>query len=138
MKLFSVIPGIIACGVFFLIARLLFIPHVAFLTALLFTLAHWPVRISRYAWDVSVMIMTFSLAVWLLVLAMQRGRPLYAYFAGLAGGLCLYSYLGARICILSLLLYLVFEYAVTRGRSIFKHTIAFAIGCLPAALLLCL
>jgi len=133
MKLFSIIPGIVACGAFFLIARLLFSPRVAFLTALLFTFAHWPVRLSRYGWDVSFMIMTFSLAVWLLVLAMQRGRPLYSYLAGLIAGLSLYSYLGARICLISLLLFLTFEFAMTRGRSIFRHLTAFAIGAAMAA-----
>jgi len=133
MKLFSIIPGIVACGVFFLIARLLFSPRVAFLTALLFTFAHWPVRLSRYGWDVSFMIMTFSLAVWLLLLAMQRGRPLYSYLAGLIAGLSLYSYLGARICLISLLLFLIFEFAMTRGRSIFSHVTAFVIGAAMAA-----
>jgi len=116
MKLFSIVPGIVACGVFFLIARLLFSSRVAFLTALLFTFAHWPVRLSRYGWDVCFMIMTFSLALWLLLLAMQRGRPLYSYLAGLIAGLSLYSYLGARICLISLLIFLTFEFAMTRVR----------------------
>lgn len=128
MKLFSVIPGIIACGAVFAIGQLLFNPRVAFATALLFAFAHWPVRLSRYGWDVSFMIMTFSLALWLLLLAMQRGRPLYNYLAGLIAGLSIYSYLGAQICLISLLLFLTFEFAMTRGRSIFRHVTAFAIG----------
>jgi len=39
------------------------------------------------------MVMAFAIAIWLLLLAMQRGRPLYAYFSGMTAGLCLYSYL---------------------------------------------
>ena len=133
MKLFSVIPGVIACGAVFLIGQLLFSRRIALLTTLLFTFAHWPVRLSRYGWDASFMIMAFSLAIWLLLFAMQRGRPLYAYAAGLTAGLCLYSYLASRVCLLSLLFFLAVECAMTRGRSIFKHGIAFATGAAMAA-----
>jgi len=128
MKLLSVIPGIIACGAVFLINRLLFDRYVALWTALLFTFAHWPVRLSRYGWDVSFMIMAFSLTIWLLLLAMQRGRPVYAYFSGVTAGFCLYSYLGSRICLLSLLSFLVLEWMLARSRWIFRQGIAFATG----------
>jgi hypothetical protein len=118
MKLFSVIPGVIACGAVFLIAQRLLSRRIALLTALLFTFAHWPVRLSRYGWDVSFMIMLFALAIWLLLLAMQHGRPLYAYISGSAAGLALYSYLASRVCLLSLLLFLAVECAITRRRLI--------------------
>ncbi|HEY3168815.1 MAG TPA: glycosyltransferase family 39 protein, partial [Candidatus Binatia bacterium] len=132
MKLFSVIPGVIACGAVLLIGQLLFSRRIALLTTLLFTFAHWPVRLSRYGWDASFMIMAFSLAIWLLLLAMQRGRPLYAYASGLTAGLCLYSYLASRVCLLSLLFFLALECAMTRRRA-FKHAIAFATGAAMAA-----
>jgi 4-amino-4-deoxy-L-arabinose transferase-like glycosyltransferase len=128
MKLLSVIPGIIACGAIFLICQLLFDRRVALWTALVFTFAHWPVRLSRYGWDVSFMVMAFSLSIWLLLLAMQRGRPLYAYFSGMIAGLCLYSYLASRICMLSLLGFLVLECVFRRSQWIFRHGIAFATG----------
>ena len=63
MKLLSVIPGIIACGAVFLISQLLFDRRVALWTALLFAFAHWPVRLSRYGWDVSFMVMGFATAI---------------------------------------------------------------------------
>ncbi|MBI2230689.1 MAG: glycosyltransferase family 39 protein, partial [Deltaproteobacteria bacterium] len=128
MKLLSVIPGIIACAAVFLICQLLFNRRVAFGTALLFALAHWPVRLSRYGWDVSFMVMTFALAIWLLLLALQRGRPLYAYLSGITTGLCLYSYLGSRICALSLVAFLFLEWLLGRSRWIVRHGIAFTIG----------
>jgi len=40
----------------------------------------------------------------------------------------LYSYLGARICLLSLLCFLVWDGLYRRERSILKHGIAFATG----------
>ncbi len=133
MKLFSVIPGIIACAIFFLIARMLFDSNISLLAALLFAFAHWPVRLSRYGWDVSFMVMMFCLAIWLLLLSLDRGRPLYAFLAGLAAGLSLYSYLGARICLLSLLLYCAAECAWRREPSIFRPAMAFFIGAAAAA-----
>jgi 4-amino-4-deoxy-L-arabinose transferase-like glycosyltransferase len=128
MKLFSAIPGIIACGAVFLISHLLFSRRVALWIALLFTCAHWTVRLSRYGWDVSFMVMAFSIAIWLLLLGMQRGRPLYTYFAGMTAGLSLYSYQGARIGVLSLLSFLALEWVLARDRRIFKHATAFAAG----------
>jgi 4-amino-4-deoxy-L-arabinose transferase-like glycosyltransferase len=128
MKLLSVIPGIIACGAVFLICQLLFDRRIALWTALLFSFAHWSVRLSRYGWDVSFMVMGFSLAIWLLLLAMQHGRLLYAYLSGITAGICLYSYLGSQICLLSLLSFLTLEWVVTRGRWIARQGIAFATG----------
>ena len=133
MKLLSVIPGVIACGGIFLIGQLVFERRVAFCTALLFAFAHWPIRLSRYGWDASFMVMTFSVAIWLLLLGMQRGRPLYAYCSGMAAGLGLYSYLGSRICLLSLLAFLVGEGVYKRDRSILKQGIAFATGAATVA-----
>ena len=133
MKLLSVIPGIIACGAVFLICQLLFDRRVALWTALLFTFAHWPVRLSRYGWDASFMVMAFAIAIWLLLLAVQRGRPLYAYFSGMTAGVCLYSYLGSRICLLSLLGFFALEGVLRRSPWVFRQGTAFAIGAAMAA-----
>jgi dolichyl-phosphate-mannose-protein mannosyltransferase len=128
MKLFSVLPGIIACGAVFLIGRLVFAERIAFLTALLFAFAHWPVRLSRYGWDVSFMIMTFALSIGLMVFALQRLRLFQAYLSGIAAGVCLYSYLGARICVLSLLAFLVWESRADNRRTVIRQSMAFAAG----------
>jgi hypothetical protein len=128
MKLLSAIPGIIACVGIFLIGQIVFEKRVAFCMALLFAFAHWPVRLSRYGWDASFMVMTFSIAIWLLLLAIQRGRPFYAYCSGLAAGLGLYSYAGSRACLLSLLAFFVVEGVRRSYRSIWRHAIAFVTG----------
>lgn len=128
MKLFSVLPGIIACGAVFLIGRLVFEERVAFWTALLFTFAHWPVRLSRYGWDVSFEIMTFALAIWLLLLALQRNRSFYAYLSGITAGVCLYSYLGSRICVLSLSAFLFWQWLTGARRETARHCTALATG----------
>ncbi|MGH7793985.1 MAG: ArnT family glycosyltransferase [Candidatus Binatia bacterium] len=133
MKLFSAIPGIIVCGAVFLISHLLFSRRVALWIALLFTFAHWTVRLSRYGWDASFMVMAFSITIWLLLLGMQRGRPLYTYLAGMTAGLSLYSYQGARIGVLSLFSFLALEWVLARDRRIFKHATTFAAGAVAVA-----
>jgi 4-amino-4-deoxy-L-arabinose transferase-like glycosyltransferase len=134
MKLLSVIPGVIACGAVFLISQEMFDrTGIALWTALLFTFGHWPVRLSRYGWDASFMVMGFSLSIWLLCVAMQRGHPFYAYCSGVTAGLSLYSYLAARICLISLLGFLVLEWVLRRNRSTFRQAIAFASGAATVA-----
>lgn len=128
MKLFSVLPGILACGAMFLIGQLMFDSRIAFWTALLFLFGHWPVRLSRYGWDASFMVATFAASFWLLLLALQRGRLLFAYLSGVAAGISLYSYLSARICLLSLLLFWITELLVHRGRSLVRQCTAFVTG----------
>lgn len=128
MKLFSVLPGIVMCGLIFSICRWFVGERIAFWAALIFATAHWPVRLSRYGWDVSFMLMTFALAISMLLAALKRARSMYAYFSGIVAGVSLYSYLGARVCALSLLVYLFMEGWIRRERIAFRHGIAFATG----------
>jgi hypothetical protein len=134
MKLLSVIPGVIAAGFVFLVMERLFDKHVALAASLLFAFAHWPLRLSRYGWDVSVMLMAFAAAVWLLILTAQTGRARYAVYAGIAAGLSLYSYLGGRIALFSLLAFLALECAGRRDRQAYRDAAAFAIGAAASAL----
>ena len=53
-KLLSVVPGVIACAIVFLIAGRVFNKPVAIATAVLFATAHWSIRLNRYGWDVSL------------------------------------------------------------------------------------
>jgi len=128
MKLFSVLPGILSCGLIFFICRWIVSERIAFWAALIFATAHWPVRLSRYGWDVSFMLMTFALAIALLLVAQKRARSLYAYLSGIVAGVSLYSYLGARICVLSLIVYLFMEGWIRRERATLRHGIAFVMG----------
>ncbi|MGH7331533.1 MAG: ArnT family glycosyltransferase [Candidatus Rokuibacteriota bacterium] len=133
LKLFSVIPGIITCGIFFAICHTVVGPRLAVWAALLFAVGHWPVRVSRYGCNVTVAVMLFSLALWFLILALRRRRDIYAYWSGVAGGVCLYSYFGAWIALLSLGLFLLVECAVRRERDVVRTLGAFSIGAAMAA-----
>jgi Dolichyl-phosphate-mannose-protein mannosyltransferase len=126
MKLLSVIPGVICCGAFFLIAHRIFTIRIAIGTAALFTFGHWSLRLGRYGWAVSFMIMMFTVAIWLLLRALQSGRPLYAYCSGIAAGIALYSCVGAQVAVASLVAFLILEYMFRRDRSTLTHGVAFA------------
>ena len=128
MKLLSVIPGVIACGAMFLICQLVFDRKVAFCASLLFACAHWPIRLSRYGWVVSFIVMMFAIAIWLLLLALRDGRPWLAYCAGVAIAICTYTYVGSNTCLFALFAFLVLEGLHTRDRSMLKHGIAFTSG----------
>ena len=128
MKLFSILPGIIACGLMFVVCRWIVGEQIAFCSALIFATAHWPVRLARYGWDVSFMLMTFALAIALLLAALKRARSVYAYLSGIVAGVSLYTYLGARVCALSLILYLFVEGWTRRERTTLRHGIAFVTG----------
>jgi len=132
-KLLAVIPGVIACAVVFLIAQRVFEKRIALATAVLFATAHWSVRLSRYGWDVAVMIMMFAVAIWLLLIAMQSGRIFYSYCAGIAAGTSLYSYLGARIAVLSLVSFMLWECVLRRHRAMYGQAAAFVLGVTIAA-----
>jgi len=88
-KLLPVIPGVIACAIVFLIAERVFNKPVAIATAVLFATAHWSIRLNRYGWDVSLMIMMFALAIWLLLVGIQSERIFYFYCSGIAAGFSL-------------------------------------------------
>jgi hypothetical protein len=133
LKLFSVIPGVISCGIFFAICHTVLGSRLVVWAALLFAFGHWPVRLSRYGWNVTVVVMLFSLALWLLILAPRRRHNLYAYWSGVAAGVCLYSYQSAWIALLSLWLFLLAECAVRRERDDYRTLGAFSIGAALAA-----
>lgn len=128
MKLFSVIPGIVTCAAVFLICKLLFSSRVALWTSLLFAVAHWPVRLSRYGWDVSFMVMAFSLTISLLLLALERRRDFFAYLSGLTAGIGLYSYAASRICVLSVAVFLIVEWILKKEQWILWLAFAFMTG----------
>src|SRR5437867_3615817 len=91
------------------------------------------VAIAGYGWDVSLMLMMFALAIWLLLVGMQSGRIFYSYCSGIAAGVSLYSYLGARIAVISLASFIALECAARRERAMYRQAAAFLVGLLIAA-----
>ena len=91
------------------------------------------IAMAGYGWDVSLMLMMFALAIWLLLVGMQSGRIFYSYCSGIAAGVSLYSYLGARIAVISLASFIALECAARRERAMYRQAVAFLVGLLIAA-----
>ena len=134
MKLFSVLPGILTCVFFLLLCRTLFTPGIALAAGLFFTVGHWPVRLSRYGWDTAFSVMMFTAALWLLLLARERKRAVWACASGLVMGLGLYSYLGARVSALSLASVVGIDWLMKRDLASRDRLVAFGAGMTTAAL----
>ena len=128
MKLFSVVPGIVAAAAFYMTCRRLLRPDVALWAGLLFAAAHWPVRLSRYGWDASFVVMTLAVSIWLLVKGFQEGRSVWLWLAGIASGIGLYGYIAARLCLFSLLVFLLLELVIYRDRIRLDRLGAFLFG----------
>lgn len=133
LKLPSAVPGIVAAAAVYLAAGAVSGPRAALAVGLLFAFGHWPVRLGRCGWDVSFTVAGFAAALWLLALALRRGRPLLAYASGLAAGLSVFSYLGGWVCLASLCLFLALEVLLRREPSASRHAAAFAAGAALAA-----
>src|SRR5207247_7632155 len=75
--------------------------------------------------DVCWMIALFAAALWLA----EEG----SFVAGIAAGLSLYTYLGARIAVVSLLVFLALECTVRRDRTAYRRAAEFVTGVALAA-----
>ena len=127
LKLFSVIPGILGCLFFYLSCTRIFAPRMAFLVSLLFVFSHWHIRLSRYGWDNSFMVMMFTASLWLLLRALD-GKRWSAFMAGTASGIGMYSYIAAVLCCSSIFAYLGLEALISRVRKDIKRLAAFGLG----------
>ncbi len=127
LKLFSVIPGILGCLFFYFSCTRIFAPRMAFLVSLLFVFSHWHIRLSRYGWDNSFMVMMFTASVWLLLRALD-GKRLSAFMAGTASGIGMYSYIASVLCCSSIFAYLGLEILRSRMRKDIKRLAAFGLG----------
>jgi 4-amino-4-deoxy-L-arabinose transferase-like glycosyltransferase len=132
LKLFSAIPGIIACGFFYAACTRLLPPKQAVAAAMLMVFSHWHVRLSRYGWDASFLIMTLAATVWLLVWSFQD-RPRLAWLAGVAMGAGMYSYIAARLCLVSLVAALAIIALLHRKRQDWGRLGGFTVGALISA-----
>jgi 4-amino-4-deoxy-L-arabinose transferase-like glycosyltransferase len=138
LKLLSIVPGVAACVGFYLICIRVFSERVALCTTMLFAAGHWPVRLSRYGWDVSFMVMAFAATLALLIRGVQQQRASLAYLAGVVAGISLYSYAASRLVVLSVAIYLAMECLARRDRGIANVAVGFCVGVITAAFpLLC-
>ncbi len=117
VRLVSVLSGVIAVPLFYLLARRLFSPLLALTLAGFLAVSRWHINFSRVGF-VGVQTILFSIpAVYFLLKALQEGRRRDYVLAGLFLGLGLHSYIASRLLLLVFLCFFLFLYWYLYGRD---------------------
>jgi hypothetical protein len=137
VKLISVVPGIAAPPLVYLLARRFLPRTAAFLAGGLLAVSHWHVVDSRWGWD-QVLVTALTVAVFsALIKGVREGRPTAFLTAGVLAGLAQYAYAAARVAALAALVFLLLEAALERHRrglaAVGLFTLGFAQALLPMA-----
>jgi dolichyl-phosphate-mannose-protein mannosyltransferase len=121
IRLISVVPSLIAVALTFAIAQRLAGGRAGLLAAFFLAASHWAARLGRCGWDEVMMTALQLAAVVCLERGVSRGRPAWSVAAGLALGLCLHTYIAARLVFVQLALWPAWEAARARSRRWLVH-----------------
>jgi len=106
IKMFSVLPGIITVLLVYFLAREIEGPFAAFIAGMFCAVSRWHITISRWGWDAILMIMLQTLGYLLILKAVKTRKKQYFILTGLVFGLSMYTYVGSRLAILALFVFL--------------------------------
>jgi hypothetical protein len=134
VKLLSILPGIAAPPLVYLLARRFLPRSAAFLAGALLAVSHWHVIDSRWGWD-EVLVTALTVAIFAALLnGGRREHPSVLLIAGLLAGLAQYAYAAARVAALAALLFLILEFAFVRRRVALAGLGLFLLGFAQAVL----
>jgi 4-amino-4-deoxy-L-arabinose transferase-like glycosyltransferase len=131
----SALAGTLAVLFVYLAARELFNPIVALMAGAFLATLPYNVHFSRIGVHNVVDSLMSALIFWLIARAMKTDDPRYYYTAGVAGGLCIYTYAGTRLALILGGLAILFLIVRQKGylSSHWKHLIAFSVGIVVSA-----
>jgi 4-amino-4-deoxy-L-arabinose transferase-like glycosyltransferase len=131
----SVLAGTLAVLFTYLAARELFNPTIALMAGAFLASLPYNVHFSRVGVHNVVDSFMSALVFWLLAMAIKKDDPRYYYTAGVAAGLCIYSYAGTRLALILGVVTLLF--LVLRQRSYlnshWKHLASFFVAAMMSA-----
>jgi 4-amino-4-deoxy-L-arabinose transferase-like glycosyltransferase len=131
----SVLAGTLAVLFTYLAARELFNPTIALMAGAFLASLPYNVHFSRVGVHNVVDSFMSALVFWLLAMAIRKDDPRYYYTAGVAAGLCIYSYAGTRLALILGVVTLLF--LVIRQRSYlhshWKHLASFFVAAIISA-----
>lgn len=133
VKLISLLPGIVAPPLLFLLARRMLPAWPAALAAALLAVSHWHVTLSRWGFDEVLLTALAIAAVAFLHDRLESGRSGALLLAGVIVGLAQYGYLAARLVAVAALVVLVGRLAWLRQRRQLAELGAFCGGFAVAA-----
>lgn len=128
IKMISVLPGVLAVPLLYLLARRFLDRSAAALSAGLLAVSLWQVTLSRWGWD-EVLTTALAVAVFACIASPDRpatDRPLLA--GGVLAGLALYAYIGARLLVVAAVVFLVLRWLQARERHALIGGALFAAG----------
>ncbi len=102
VRLPSVLAGTFSVLFLYLLVKKLFTPKIALVAALLMALNPWSVHFSRGAWEVNMALTLTMLAVYLFFRGLENAK--FMPFSGATFGLTLWTYQGAKLISMLLLI----------------------------------
>lgn len=97
IRLVSVVTGTLAVLFTYLVSREAFGKRTALVAGLVLAALPYHIHFSRLGVDNIVDSLSSALILWLIMRAIRTGAPGYYLLAGIASGLCLYTYPGSRL-----------------------------------------
>ena len=115
VKMASVLPGISAVWLIFLLGRKLWGDRAALAASFFLAVSSWQVTLSRWGWD-EVLLTALQLPAYLyLWRGIQKRKIFYFALGGIFSGLCLYTYASSRLIALLVFFFLIMECVFNRG-----------------------
>ncbi|MGE5236311.1 MAG: glycosyltransferase family 39 protein [Acidobacteriota bacterium] len=134
VKSLSVLPGIAAPPLLFLLARR-FLPRPAALAAAgLLAVSSWHVTVSRWGWD-EVLVTSLAIALFAKLLdGTDRGSAAGLYLAGALAGVAQYTYVAARLTALAAVGFIAVRVVTKGGRPLARRSALFLAGLIQVVL----
>jgi 4-amino-4-deoxy-L-arabinose transferase-like glycosyltransferase len=136
IRLPSVIAGTLAVLFLYLAARELFNPAIALMSAAVLAALPYQLHFSRIGVHNVVDSLMSALVFWMLARGYKHNDPRWFFSAGIAAGLCIYTYAGTRLALILAVATLIFYILKDRRRYLpahWQHLTAFAIGGIVSA-----
>jgi hypothetical protein len=108
LKIISLIPAILTIPAVYLLARQLFGPLTGLCAMLFMAVSRWHLSMSRWGWNETAPPLFQVLSFFFLLRGLRDRRALDYTISGLLAGLSVYTYLSARLAILTLILYIIY------------------------------
>lgn len=105
LKMVSLIPALLTMPAAYALARTLFGPLTALLAMFFMAISRWHLSMSRWGWSELAPPLLQMLTFLFLIRGLQRRRALDYALSGLIAGLSIYTYLSARLAVLTLMAY---------------------------------
>ena len=108
LKVASLIPAILTVPAVYFLARQLFGPLTGLCAMLLMAVSRWHLSMSRWGWNETAPPLFQVLSFFFLLRGLRDRRALDYSLSGLLAGISVYTYLSARLAILTLILYIIY------------------------------